>query len=178
MLFILGIKEAIKAGENLKKNNYNFDIAYTSVLKRAISTFNNLADVLDCQHIPLQKSWRLNERHYGELQGLNKKETTQKHGEKQVLLWRRSFDIPPPFVSLEDPNYPGNDKKYKALSKKVLPRGESLKLTSERVLPYWHDFIAASLLERKQVLVVAHGNSLRAIVKYLNNISDSGSILF
>ena len=146
-------------------------------MKRAICTFNNVADVLDCHYIPLHKSWRLNERHYGQLQGLNKKETTQKHGEKQVQLWRRSFDIPPPFVSLEDPLYPGNDEKYRGLSKNALPRGESLKLTAERVLPFWHDFIASSLIERKNVLVVAHGNSLRAIVKYLNNISDNGKEL-
>ena len=178
IIYILfqGIQEAIKAGQNLKQNSYKFDIVYTSVLKRAISTYNNVADVLDCHHIPLLKSWRLNERHYGQLQGLNKKETTQKHGEKQVTQWRRSFDIPPPFVSYEDSNYPGNDDKYKGISKKALPRGESLKLTSDRVLPYWHDFIANSLMENKKVLVVAHGNSLRAIVKYLNNISDAGNL--
>lgn len=170
--FRIGVQEAIKAGENLKKNNYKFDIAYTSVLKRAICTFNNLADSLDCHHIPLIKSWRLNERHYGQLQGLNKKETTQKHGEAQVQLWRRSYDVPPPAVSPQDKNYPGNDEKYKGLNKAVLPRGESLKLTSERVLPFFHDFVARDLKEGKKVLVVAHGNSLRAIVKFLNEIGD------
>lgn len=166
----------MKAGSNLFENKYKFDIAYTSVLKRAICTFNNVADTLDCHHIPLIKSWRLNERHYGQLQGLNKKETTQKHGEKQVQLWRRSYDIPPPFVSLDDERYPGNDEKYQGVNKQILPRGESLKLTSDRVLPFYHDFIASNLIDEKKVLVVAHGNSLRAIVKYLNNISDDGII--
>jgi len=164
----------VKAGENLKKNGYKFDIAFTSVLKRAISTYNNVSEILDCMDLPLYKSWRLNERHYGQLQGLNKKETSQKHGESQVKLWRRSYDIPPPFVDLNDQNYPGNDEKYRFTDKKVFPRGESLKLTSERVLPYWYDSIAPELIAGKRVLVVAHGNSLRAIVKYLNNISDNG----
>ena len=132
---------------------------------------------MDCHNIPLIKSWRLNERHYGQLQGLNKKETTKKHGENQVQLWRRSYDIPPPLVEINDSRYPGNDEKYKGINKSILPRGESLKLTSERVLPYFHDFIARDLIQGKNVLAVAHGNSLRAIVKYLNNIGDNGNLL-
>lgn len=173
-IFNQGTKEAIKAGENLKKNGYKFDVVFTSVLKRAISTYNSVSESLDCMGLPVHKSWRLNERHYGQLQGMNKKETSQKHGEKQVLLWRRSYDIPPPLVELTDKNFPGNDEKYKLIDKNALPRGESLKLTSERVLPYWYDNIAPELIAGKKVLVVAHGNSLRAIVKYLSKISDNG----
>lgn len=169
-----GVQEAIKSGQKLKAAGFSFDIAFTSVLKRAICTYNYMSESLDCMHIPLYKSWRLNERHYGKLQGLNKKETTAQHGEQQVQLWRRSFDTPPPFVDLSDKHYPGNDSKYKSIDRTALPRGESLKLTSDRVLPYWYDQIAPRVIEGKKVVVVAHGNSLRAIVMYLNKISENG----
>lgn len=167
-----GIKEAKDGGKLLKEEGYTFDIAFTSVLKRAIRTLNLALDELDLMWIPVVKSWRLNERHYGALQGLNKAETAEKYGDEQVLIWRRSYDVPPPALKEDDERYPGSDPKYAALDKRTLPFNECLKDTVERFLPYWHDQIAPAIKEGKKVLVAAHGNSLRALVKFLDNISD------
>jgi 2,3-bisphosphoglycerate-dependent phosphoglycerate mutase len=146
-------------------------VAYTSTLKRAIRTLNLALGELDQDWLPVHKSWRLNERHYGALQGLDKAETAAKHGEEQVKIWRRSYDIPPPSMPLEDPGHPANDPRYAGLDRNALPSTESLATTLERVLPYWHDAIAPSLKSGKTVLVAAHGNSLRALYKHLNNVS-------
>jgi len=163
-----GIEEAKFAGQLLKQNGFQFDIAFTSVLTRAIMTYNNIATELGCHYIPVHKHWRLNERHYGALQGLNKAETAAKHGEEQVTLWRRSYDIPPPELTLEDERHPQHDARYQGLPLDVLPKTESLKITVDRVLPYWYDSICPQVLQGKNVIVVAHGNSLRAIVKHLS----------
>lgn len=168
-----GLSEANKAGEVLKKEGYIFDVAYTSVLKRAIRTLWMTLDVMDLMWIPVINSWRLNERHYGGLQGLNKSETAAKYGEDQVLVWRRSYDVPPPPLEKKDPRYPGNDPRYKNLSPKELPLTECLKDTVARFLPYWHETIAPAVKNGKRVIVAAHGNSLRALVKYLDNVSDN-----
>ena len=167
-----GIQEAINAGKALRQNGYEFDICYTSVLTRAIQTFNYAADEIDCHYIPVIKNWRLNERHYGALQGLNKLETVEKHGKEQVQIWRRSYDIPPPELELSDERHPLKDKRYKDLDQSLLPKTESLKTTIDRVLPYWNDTIVPKIKSGSKVLVVAHGNSLRAIVKILSNVSD------
>ncbi|MDK2951115.1 MAG: 2,3-bisphosphoglycerate-dependent phosphoglycerate mutase [Kosmotogales bacterium] len=167
-----GIKEAKDGGKLLKEENYTFDIAFTSVLKRAIRTLNLVLDELDLMWLPVRKSWRLNERHYGALQGLNKAETAEKYGDEQVLVWRRSYDVPPPALKEDDKRYPGIDPKYVMLDKRTLPLSECLKDTVERFLPYWHDQIAPAIKSGKKVLVAAHGNSLRALVKFLDNISD------
>ncbi len=167
-----GIAEAKKAGQVLKKEGYCFDIAFTSVLKRAIRTLWIVLDEMDLMWIPVYRSWRLNERFYGALQGLNKLETAEKYGEEQVLLWRRSYDVPPPALKKTDERYPGNDPRYKGLAEEDLPLTECLKDTSRRVLPYWHEEIAPAIKAGKRVIVSAHGNSLRALVKYLDNISD------
>jgi 2,3-bisphosphoglycerate-dependent phosphoglycerate mutase len=167
-----GIKEAKDGGKLLKEENYTFDIAFTSVLKRAIRTLNLVLDELDLMWVPVRKSWRLNERHYGALQGLNKAETAEKYGDEQVLVWRRSYDVPPPALKEDDKRYPGIDPKYTMLDKRTLPFSECLKDTVERFLPYWHDQIAPAIKSGKKVLVAAHGNSLRALVKFLDNISD------
>jgi 2,3-bisphosphoglycerate-dependent phosphoglycerate mutase len=167
-----GITEAKKAGQILKEQGYTFDVTFTSVLKRAIRTLWVVLDVMDLMWIPVFRSWRLNERYYGALQGLNKAETAAKFGEEQVLIWRRSYDVQPPAVDREDERYPGNDPKYMDLDAKDLPLAESLKDTSNRVLPYWHEGITPVIKEGKRVLISAHGNSLRALVKYLDNISD------
>jgi 2,3-bisphosphoglycerate-dependent phosphoglycerate mutase len=171
-----GIQEAISAGKRLKKDGYTFDIAYTSVLKRAIRTLWITLDELDLMWIPVEKSWRLNERHYGALQGLNKSETAQKYGEEQVKIWRRSYDIQPPSLEVSDKRYPGLDARYKNLSKSELPLTECLKDTVNRFLPYWKDTIAPVVKSGKKVIIAAHGNSLRALVKYLDGISDSAII--
>ncbi|HVO73740.1 MAG TPA: 2,3-diphosphoglycerate-dependent phosphoglycerate mutase [Ignavibacteriaceae bacterium] len=168
-----GIQEATSAGKRLKKEGYIFDIAYTSVLKRAIRTLWITLDELDLMWIPVEKSWRLNERHYGALQGLNKSETAQKYGEDQVKIWRRSYDIQPPSLEISDKRYPGFDARYKNLSKPELPLTECLKDTVERFLPYWKETIAPAVKSGKRVIIAAHGNSLRALVKYLDNISDN-----
>jgi len=168
-----GVEEAHNAGKSLKAADYTFDIAYTSVLKRAIKTLWIVLEELDEMWIPVVRSWRLNERHYGALQGLNKAETAAKHGEEQVLIWRRSYDIPPPALEETDERYPGKDVRYKALDKKDVPQAESLKLTVDRFLPYWHEVIAPAIKDGKKVLIAAHGNSLRALVKYLDNISET-----
>ncbi len=167
-----GIKEAKDGGKLLKEENYTFDIAFTSVLKRAIRTLNLVLDELDLMWVPVRKSWRLNERHYGALQGLNKAETAEKYGDEQVLVWRRSYDVPPPALKEDDKRYPGIDPKYVMLDKRTLPFSECLKDTVERFLPYWHDQIAPTIKSGKKVIVAAHGNSLRALVKFLDNISD------
>ncbi len=168
-----GIVEAKEAGRLLREEGFVFDIAYTSVLKRAIRTLWLALDELDLMWIPVVRSWRLNERHYGALQGLNKAETAAKFGDAQVLIWRRSYDIPPPALEPSDDRYPGRDPRYRKLSAKELPLTECLKDTVERFLPYWRDVIARSVTAGDRVIIVAHGNSLRALVKYLDNVGDS-----
>lgn len=167
-----GVREAHAGAKSLKEEGFTFDIAYTSVLKRAISTLWITLRDMDLMWIPVYRSWRLNERHYGALQGLNKIETAQKYGDEQVLLWRRSYDTPPPVLTKDDPRYPGNDPRYKELTEEDLPLTECLKDTVSRFLPYWHKIIVPSLKEGKKIIIAAHGNSLRALVKYLDNVSD------
>ena len=167
-----GKEEANKAGEVLKAEGYTFDIAYTSVLKRAIRTLWIVLDVMDLMWIPVIRNWRLNERHYGALQGLNKAETAKQYGEDQVKIWRRSYDIQPPALEKSDPRYPGNDPRYKDLSESDLPLTECLKDTVARFVPYWENTISPMVKSGKRVLVTAHGNSLRALVKYLDNIPN------
>ena len=167
-----GIEEAKKSGQVLKSEGFIFDIAFTSVLKRAIRTLWIVLDEMDLMWIPVYNSWRLNERHYGALQGLNKSETASKYGEEQVLVWRRSYDIQPPALEKTDPRCPGNDPRYKELEEKDIPLTECLKDTVERFLPYWHETMAPAIKTGKKVLISAHGNSLRALVKYLDNIPD------
>jgi len=167
-----GMSEAREAGKALKKEGYEFDAAYTSVLKRAIRTLWFVLDEMDLMWIPIYNSWRLNERHYGALQGLNKSEMAKEFGEDQVLIWRRSYDIPPMALEKKDPRYPGNDPRYKNLAVKDTPLTESLKETVARVVPYWKETIAPVLKSGKKVIIAAHGNSLRALVKYLDNISE------
>jgi 2,3-bisphosphoglycerate-dependent phosphoglycerate mutase len=167
-----GIKEANEAGEILKKEGYTFDVAYTSVLKRGIRTLWLVLDVMDLMWIPVYKSWRLNERHYGALQGLNKTELAKQLGEEQVLILRRSYDVRPPALKTTDPRYPGNDPRYKELTPKEIPETECLKDTVERFLPYWHEVIAPAIRQDKRVIISAHGNSLRALVKFLDDISE------
>jgi 2,3-bisphosphoglycerate-dependent phosphoglycerate mutase len=167
-----GREEAREAGRLLKEGNYTFDIAFTSVLKRAVKTLGIVLNALDCLWIPVVKSWRLNERHYGGLQGLNKAETAEKHGEAQTQIWRRSYDIPPPPLDPNDPRHPSRDSRYSALAPGELPATESLKDTVARFLPFWNDTIAPTVTSGKKVIIAAHGNSLRALVKYLDNVSD------
>ena len=167
-----GISEAKKAGQTLKEQGYSFDVGFTSVLKRAIRTLWIVLDEMDLMWIPVQVSWRLNERHYGALQGLNKAETAAKFGEGQVLLWRRSYDVRPPSLEKTDLSYPGNDPRYKHLDKKDVPLTECLKDTVNRFLPYWHEIIEPEIRYAKRAIISAHGNSLRALVKYLDNVSD------
>ncbi len=167
-----GVQEAKEAGAYLKNEGYAFDIAYTSVLKRAIRTLWIVLDTMDLMWIPVERSWRLNERHYGALQSLNKAETAKRFGEDQVLIWRRSFSIPPPKLEKTDARYPGKDPRYQDLSDNDLPLTECLQDTIARFLPFWHENIAPSIQCSKKVLIVAHGNSLRALVKYLDDISD------
>lgn len=168
-----GLTEAHKAGQVLKKESYTFDIAFTSVLKRAIRTLWITLEEMDLMWIPVRNSWRLNERHYGSLQGLNKSETAAKYGEDQVKIWRRSYDIPPPALEKNDVRYPGNDPRYAELDKKDIPLTECLKDTVARFLPYWHSEIAPMVKAGKKVIIAAHGNSLRALVKYLDNVSEA-----
>jgi len=167
-----GVSEAHYAGQSLRKDGYTFDVAYTSVLKRAIRTLWITLDELDLMWIPVIRNWRLNERHYGALQGLNKAETAAKHGDDQVQIWRRSYDIRPPELDPSDPRYPGKDPRYASLPHDQLPKTECLADTVNRFLPLWHSEIAPLIKSGKKVLVVAHGNSLRALVKYLDHISD------
>lgn len=167
-----GKEEAHEGAVDLKKAGFTFDIAFTSVLKRAIRTLWIVLDELDLMWIPVQRHWRLNERHYGALQGLNKAETAAKHGEDQVLIWRRSYDIPPPALDPSDERHPRKDPRYKDVPDADLPKTECLKDTVERFLPYWHETIAPVVKSGKRVLIAAHGNSLRALVKYLDNVSE------
>jgi 2,3-bisphosphoglycerate-dependent phosphoglycerate mutase len=167
-----GRAEAKEAGRLMLAEKFEFDVAHTSVLKRAIRTMWMALDEMDLLWIPVHKSWRLNERHYGALQGLNKAETAAQHGEDQVKIWRRSYDIPPPQLTTDDPRHPSRDRRYASLSRAELPLTESLKDTVARFLPYWHEAIAPDIKSGKRVLIAAHGNSLRALVKYLDNVSE------
>jgi 2,3-bisphosphoglycerate-dependent phosphoglycerate mutase len=171
-----GIQEAKEAAKQLKKEGYTFDIAFTSVLRRGIRTLWIVLDHMDLMWIPVHRSWRLNERHYGALQGLYKAKLAAELGEEQVLIWRRSYDIPPPTLKTSDPRYPGNDNRYKGLKADEIPLSECLKDTVERVLPYWHEKIAPTIKSGKEVLISAHGNSLRALVKYLDNVPEEDII--
>ncbi len=167
-----GVAEARRAGQQLEKQGLLFDIAYTSVLKRAIRTLWIVLDELDQMWIPVHQSWRLNERHYGALQGLNKVETAREYGDQQVLEWRRSYDTPPPALDSSDERFPGSDPRYADLDSRDIPRTECLKDTIARFLPYWHATIAPEVRAGKRVIIAAHGNSLRALVKYLDDVSD------
>ncbi|MEE9379721.1 MAG: 2,3-diphosphoglycerate-dependent phosphoglycerate mutase [Candidatus Lokiarchaeia archaeon] len=167
-----GIQEGKEAAILLKEGGYTFDIAYTSVLRRGIKTLWIVLDDMDLMWIPVYRSWRLNERHYGALQGYFKAEMAKEVGEEQVLIWRRSYDVPPPALKTSDPRYPGNETKYADLNADELPLTECLKDTVARVLPYWHDIITPTIKSGKKVLISAHGNSLRALVKYLDNMPD------
>lgn len=167
-----GRAEALASGRLLREGGYDFDIAYTSVLRRAIQTLWIVLEEMQLEWIPVVNAWQLNERHYGALQGLNKAEMAVKFGEAQVKLWRRSYDVPPPALELTDERHPRFDPRYGSLKPEEIPATESLKITLERVLPYWHSVLAPMVRSGKRVLVAAHGNSLRAMVKYLDNISD------
>ncbi|HEX3449236.1 MAG TPA: 2,3-diphosphoglycerate-dependent phosphoglycerate mutase [Isosphaeraceae bacterium] len=167
-----GKAEANQAGELLKAEGFTFDVAFTSVLKRAIRTLWIALDALDLMWIPVEHSWRLNERHYGALQGLNKAQTAAKYGNEQVLVWRRSYDEPPPPLEKSDPRYPGTDPRYRGLSPSEIPLTECLKDTVARFLPYWHQTIVPAIKSGKKVIIAAHGNSLRALVKHLDQMSD------
>jgi len=168
-----GRAEALEAGRLLRDGGYAFDIAFTSVLKRAIKTLGIALDTLDQLWIPVTKSWKLNERSYGALQGLNKAETAAKHGEAQTKIWRRSFDIPPPALTVDDERHPSHDPRYRGLNPRDLPLTESLKDTIARFMPYWHEAIAPAIRSGQRVIIAAHGNSLRALVKDLDNIPES-----
>ena len=167
-----GCREARRSGKTLLKDGFTFDLAYTSVLKRAVRTLQLVLDEMDLLWLPVIKSWRLNERHYGALQGLNKADTAEKYGEEQVKIWRRSYDITPPPLTLQDPRWPGRDPRYAGLSSAEIPLTESLKETVARFLPYWEKEIAPQILAGKRVLIVAHGNSLRALVKHLDQMGE------
>ena len=171
-----GKAEAKAAGQLLKKEGFEFDQAYTSLLKRAIRTLTLALDEMDALWLPVERTWRLNERHYGALQGLNKAETAAKFGEDQVKVWRRSYDIPPPPLDKNDERYPGRDRRYANLSPSELPLTECLKDTVARFLPFWHERVAPTIKTGKRVIIAAHGNSLRALVKYLDDISDAAIV--
>ncbi|NJD33642.1 MAG: 2,3-diphosphoglycerate-dependent phosphoglycerate mutase [Betaproteobacteria bacterium] len=168
-----GMAEAVAAGQLLKKEGYAFDIAYTSVLRRAIKTLWTVLEEMDRMWIPVQHSWRLNERHYGALQGLNKAETAAKFGDEQVLVWRRAYDTPPPPLAEDDPRLETGNPRYADLPPAQFPRTECLKDTVARFLPYWHETIAPMVKSGKKVIIAAHGNSLRALIKYLDKVSDA-----
>ncbi len=167
-----GREEAVEAGRVLLRDGFVFDVAFTSVLRRAIKTLWLALEELDLMWIPIHNSWRLNERHYGALQGLNKAETAEKHGMEQVKIWRRSYAIQPPALTKDDERYPGKDPRYSLLKPEEVPRTEALKDTVTRFLPHWHDTIAPAVREGRRVIIAAHGNSLRALVKYLDNVSE------
>lgn len=171
-LTVKGIGEAKAAGQLLRSNGFNFDLAYTSVLKRAIRTLWLTLDEMDRMWTPIKLNWRLNERHYGSLQGLNKAETARQYGDEQVLIWRRSYDTRPPEITTEDERYPGFDPRYSKMARNEIPLAESLKDTVERFLPYWNEIIAPQIRGGSNVIIVAHGNSLRALIKHLDQISD------
>ena len=167
-----GIQQAIQAGRTLKREGYSFDVAFTSLLKRAIKTLWLVLEEMDLMWIPVHRSWRLNERHYGALQGLDKAETAERHGAEQVRVWRRSYDVRPPTLSREDERNPARDPRYAELRSKEIPLTESLKDTVARTLPCWHDAIVPAIRANRRVLIASHGNSLRALVKHLDGISD------
>ncbi|MHB8087163.1 MAG: 2,3-diphosphoglycerate-dependent phosphoglycerate mutase [Anaerolineaceae bacterium] len=167
-----GVAEAEAGGLLMKEAGFEFDLAYTSVLKRAIRTLNLALEQMDLLWIPVVKTWRLNERHYGALPGLNKAETAKKYGDEQVLIWRRSYDIQPPALTADDERFPGKDRRYADLSKDQLPLAECLKDTVARFLPFWHETVAPAIKSGKKIIIAAHGNSLRALVKYLDNIPE------
>jgi 2,3-bisphosphoglycerate-dependent phosphoglycerate mutase len=171
-----GRAEAARSGRLLKEEGFVFDVAYTSVLKRAIRTLWIVLDEIDQMWLPVHRHWRLNERHYGALQGLNKAETAARHGEAQIKVWRRSYDVPPPALTPDDERYPGHDPRYAGLTSSELPLTECLKDTVNRFLPYWHETIAPAVQRGERVLITAHGNSLRALVKYLDKISDEAIV--
>jgi 2,3-bisphosphoglycerate-dependent phosphoglycerate mutase len=173
-----GKKEAAEAGRLMAAEKFEFDVAYTSVLKRAIRTLWMALDAMDLMWIPVVRTWRLNERHYGALQGLNKAETAAAHGEAQVKIWRRSYDIPPPPLTTEDLRHPSHDRRYASLARNEVPLTESLKDTVDRFLPFWHETIAPDIKAGKRVLIAAHGNSLRALVKYLDNMTEEEIVEF
>ena len=168
-----GSREAVEAGRLLKQEGFVFDIAYTSVLRRAVKTLWLALEEMDLMWIPVEHSWRLNERHYGALQGLNKAETTAQYGEQTVKIWRRSYDTPPPALEMSDPRWPGLDPRYAGLPREDVPLTESLKDTVARFLPFWHDVIAPALLAGRKPIIAAHGNSLRALVMYLDTVSEA-----
>ena len=172
-----GINEAIQAGKKLYNAGFNFDIVYTSVLKRAIDTANLILNEMHDNDLIIKRSYKLNERHYGALQGLNKQETIEKVGEEQVKLWRRGF-VKPPEISMDDPRFPGNDPLYRDIDKSLLPLSESLKETIERVVSYYEEEIKPNILDKKSVMIVAHGNTLRGLVKYLDKLSDEDIMNF
>jgi len=167
-----GVEEALESGRALAKEGFVFDVAYTSVLKRAIKTLWLALEEMDLMWLPVHHSWRLNERHYGGLQGLNKAETVEKHGMEQVKIWRRSYDVPPPALTKESPYYPGKDPRYAQVPKEELPLTECLKDVVARFLPYWHETLAPAVKSGRRVIIAAHGNSLRALVKYLDQVPD------
>jgi len=167
-----GEAEAVRAGEQFLDDGYDFDLAFTSVLKRAILTLHITLGVMDRLWLPVEKHWRLNERHYGALQGLNKAETAAEHSNEQVHIWRRSYDTPPPPLALDDPRHPGHDPRYADLAPDLLPPTESLAMVVDRMLPFWHDRVVPAIRAGKRVLIAAHGNSMRALVKHLDGISD------
>ena len=169
----LGREEAREAGKLLREGGYVFDVAYTSVLRRAIQTLWSILQEMNLEWIPVEKAWQLNERHYGSLQGLNKAEMAEKFGEAQVKIWRRSYDVPPPELELDDERHPRFDPRYASLTPEELPATESLKITLARVLPYWHSILTPAIKSGKRVIVAAHGNSIRALVKYLDDISEA-----
>jgi len=171
-----GVEEALEAGRTLARDGYTFDVAYTSVLKRAVKTLWIALEEMDLMWIPVYRSWRLNERHYGALQGLNKAEIAEKYGMEQTMLWRRSYDVRPPALTPEDPRYPGRDPRYAGLSEEEMPLTECLKDTVARFLPYWHETIVPAVRAGRRVLIAAHGNSLRALVKHLDSISDEAIV--
>jgi 2,3-bisphosphoglycerate-dependent phosphoglycerate mutase len=171
-----GLEEARRAGRTLLDKGFTFDVAFTSLLKRAIRTLWVVLDVMDLMWVPVFRSWRLNERHYGALQGLNKAETAARHGEEQVKVWRRSYDVRPPALEPDDPRFPGRDRRYKDLADRELPRTECLKDTVARFLPYWHETIAPAIRVGQRVIIAAHGNSLRALVKHLDGVSDDAIV--
>lgn len=168
-----GVEEGRRAGKLLREKGFTFDLSFTSLLKRAIRTGFIVQDEMDLLWIPVERSWRLNERHYGALQGLNKSETAEKFGDAQVKIWRRSYDVPPPPLEKNDPRYPGADPRYKGLAEKDIPLTECLKDTVDRFLPLWHESIAPAIKSGKKVMIAAHGNSLRALVKYLDNMTEA-----
>lgn len=171
-----GVEEAREAARLLKEGGYTFDVAHTSLLKRAIRTLWIVMDGMDLMWIPVHRNWRLNERHYGALQGLNKAETAAQYGDQQVKIWRRSYDTPPPVLTPDDPRYPGHDRRYADLTPEELPLAESLKDTVARFLPYWHGTIVPDIRAGKRVVIAAHGNSLRALIKHLDGVSDEAIV--